>query len=459
MLSEEQKKAILDRMNQKEEQPVSNSVDLRTRLDELRSKRDSAKQTVNQLPPEQEELDNLPEEPGMLEKASNITEKVLGPPSRLLYGSFGKSAGTLFTSGLASGAELAGKETIFGADVEKLKEQEEDITAGDIAFTTLELLPGGGLLGKALKKLPGGKFIAEGISNTIGKLTGKQKEKAIKMFTEALAPTTKKTKSQAGKIVPGLLEKEVKGSLPKIEKIAQQQISEQGSKINEIIKNLPEGSKIKVKPVVDSISEWQSKFVVDGKAINPKAVKLGDDLKEIFVQFGDEVDTESMRKVRQILDKEVALGSGFTADVITKLDTQVKKEITDSIRNEIAKEVPELAKVNKEYTFWKNVDDVVGGTIERTKGQSGRLREGIGTLTGGAAGISGGLQTAVAGAVIGKIVTKVVNSAAWKTLSAIQRNKIADYVAEGNKEKLFNYLRRTSVITRNEYQKYKQDSE
>lgn len=391
-----------------------------------------------------------PEKKGLLQKTSELSEKTFGKASDLLFGTTGKTVGTVLTQGLASGASLAGKETVLGADVKKLREQEQKITPTDIAFTTLELLPGGGMLGKALKKLPGGKLIAEGINNTIGKLAKSQKEKAVKLFTEALAPTTKVTKKEAEKVVPGLIDKGVKGSLQKIETRATKELTETGAKIDEIIEALPEGSKIKVKPVVDSITDWQQGYIVQGKVINDKAVKLGDDLKQVFTQFGDIVDTKNMRQIRQILDEEIAMGKGFTADVITKIDTKVKYEATKAIREELAKEVPGLDALNKEYTFWKSVEDVVGATLERTKGQSGRLREGAGALLGGISGAKGGVETALIGAAIGKIMTKVINSPTWKTTSAGVRNEIADALVSGNRERLFNVIRMSGILTKNE---------
>ena len=274
--------------------------------------------------------------------------------------------------------------------------------------------------------------MARKIDDAVKLLSGKSKEKAINLYTEALAPTTKATKTRAEKIVPELLERKVVGRLQKIKKKAGKFVTEFGSKIDDAFDALPDELVVKVKPIVGSITDWQQGFMVKGKVINKSAVRLGDELKQVFVQFGDDVDVKSMRKIRQILDEDIARGGGFTADVVTKLDTSVKKAATSNIRGLLAKDFPEIAKLNKTFSFWNNVDDVVGKTLKRTAGQSGKLRTRIGQGVGAAVGTTLGPEGAVAGTFLGGKIVQGLNSAMWKTRSAVWRNRFADALIDGS---------------------------
>jgi hypothetical protein len=49
--------------------------------------------------------------------------------------------------------------------------------------------------------------------------------------------------------------------------------------------------------------------------------------------------------------------------------------MADSLRNELSKAAPDLAMLNKEFSFYKKLEDILGATITRTKPQSGMLRQ------------------------------------------------------------------------------------
>jgi len=111
------------------------------------------------------------------------------------------------------------------------------------------------------------------------------------------------------------------------------------------------------------------------------------------------------------------------------------REAANAIRRELAKASPDVARINKEFSFWKNVDRVVGQTIQRTasqaKGLGQQIAESVATPAGAAAVASGNPGPAVAIAVP-VLLRKVLQSPQWKTFSAVQKDRLAEALARGD---------------------------
>jgi len=408
----------------------------------------------------QEQSASIPEQKeSLLSKAAGAIDVVMKPASDFLFGSTGKAVGSVITSGIAGAAELAGKKEFGKALQEQVggfgAEKPSEVTPTNIAFTALELYPGGGFLTSALKKIPGGAMMATKIEEAVKILGKNQQEKAIKLYTEALAPTTKQTKRQAAKIVPELLKRGEKagivGGLETIKQKAAAGMEVAGQSIDELLKVIGDKAK-EVKPILERLELAKTRFVVEGVVIEPKAVAAIDDVMKTILEFGKEASIKSLRKVRQIWDASIAEKGGFEKfqDELTSFAIKAKKEGSNAIRTLLAKESPELATLNKEFTFWRNVDDVITATLERTSGQSGRLKERIGSAIGAGIGsTTGGLTGALAGTEFGRRIVGALNSAAWKTRSALWRKKFADTLLKGDKEGLNLLLKELGVGIKN----------
>jgi len=391
------------------------------------------------------------QEKGFLEKASDLAENTLGKASDFLFGSTGKAVGGLATSAIGSATALAGKEKL-GSRLEEIGA--EAITPGNVAFAALELYPGGGFLSKALKKIPGGAKLISKLDDVLKILPKSQQSKAVKLYTEALAPTTKETKAIAKKVIPGLIEKgEKAGVLSGISKIgakAKSEIVKFGSKIDDVIELLPKDKRVKLQPVLKAIDDWGKRYIVDDVVVNEKAVGLADNLADMFKKFGGDLDVGNVRRVRQVLDEAISQGKGFTADTITKLDVSLKKKAADALRGELAQEVPELAKLNKQFSFWRGVDDVVSETLKRKASQTSLIRKGVGASIGAKIGSFFGMGGTATGAVVGSKVSEALGSAAWKTRNAVWRNNFAKAVVAGQTEKVLLMMKTLGVVTKNE---------
>lgn len=201
------------------------------------------------------------------------------------------------------------------------------------------------------------------------------------------------------------------------------------------------GVRVDATPLLDALEDYKAQFKVGKIVVNRPAVAAAEDLQRIVKQLGnngslEKVSFQSLRKLRQILDSNVAHAKGYAGKTLKEgsaLDTQ--KELANAIRGELAKKSPELAKVNAEYSFWKNVDKVVGDTVERTKGQSGGLEKGIATAGGVAGGLAhGGPAGAILYGVMARQFQRIISSPGWKMVSATQKARLADMLAAGQVE-------------------------
>ncbi len=346
--------------------------------------------------------------PTGLEKAGATAAARLAPEASKL------ASGALKLGGRALGgaAEFGGKTAIQ--------------TGGDLKATGQAALLGGVTSGV-------GGLISEGAA----KLAPKLEESAARSMTQALGPTTKTMKLQAEKVVPGLIDRGFKGitrsdlaakSAASLEKATEE--------LNRVIDTIPPKSRIPVRPILKSILDAKAAYIVDGVAVEPKAVKALNDMAKTVKELGPNVSFESLRALRQILDKAVSKSKGFLMDEVGTYSIAAKREATNAIRSELAKRFPDLAKVNAEYSFWRNVDDILNETLTRTAGQSKPLGEQLLGAAGAAGGLArGGITGAVTGAVVMSNLRKAMTSAGWRTVSAAVKNDLAKALANNELEK------------------------
>ena len=395
-----------------------------------------------------------------LGKIAEFGEKTFGRASGL-FKTFGKTAGTLVgsfgeqTEKFTRPKELEQK--IDPALAQKLKEQglsdeairqkllvkperafkPEEITKADIAFTALEIYPGGGFVSQLLKKIKGGEILATGFNNLLNKIPANLRESAVKQYSEALGATTLKLKSKTAKVVPELLERKEKIiSLGKISQKAKDIMGTVGESIKAIERKLPQEKMTAVKPLISGLKKMINRHIVDGKIVNSNAVSATIDTMKIITQFGDKISTRSLIKVRRLLDDSIALANkDFTKSEGLTMTMKAKEKLANTIRKELAKDLPDLAKVNREFSLWSNVSKVVDATIARRATQTGGLTRQIATIAGAVAGIPGGVGKVILGGLAGRGVVKLLQSSAYKTISAINKKRLADLIASGDIKK------------------------
>ena len=286
---------------------------------------------------------------------------------------------------------------------------------------------------------------------------------AEKKSAQALGATTKADKQLSEKIVPELLSRRVtfatRGGL--LQK-AQSSVEDVGGQLEETYSRLPPDTKIDIAPVIKRLEDAKDRFITTGAGgqrvvVDAAGYKAADQLQQTIISLAQDphklitnsdVSVNSLREARQILDKSIAkTGKSFALGAKDSAVLAAQKSGANAIRNELAQEFPQIAKINKEYNFWKNVETVVGNTVQRTKSQATpvgeTIAEGAGAVIGATKG--GGLGNIVLGATGYKLLKSVVTSPAWRQTSAVARSTLADALIKGNKEQALYVLNRLAV--------------
>jgi hypothetical protein len=167
------------------------------------------------------------------------------------------------------------------------------------------------------------------------------------------------------------------------------------------------------------------------------------------------VPAEKMRHLRQYFDSISAKAGRFEGqNMADQSVAAAHSAAADSIREELAKVYPDIAAINKEYSFWKDLSKVTQDTILRKTGHG----DGISKTIMGAAGFA---KAGVPGKVAMETLDRAAKSTIWRTVSAVQKNKLADALAKGNRgeaERIINQIGAfvTSATARNRKQPEKE---
>lgn len=378
---------------------------------------------------------SLKKQSGLDKLANNPITKGFEKTAEFLFGSTAKTVGGMITGGIGDAMWLKGyadrdKKTMEqGQKLQAIRDK--NLTKTNIAFTALELYPGGGQVTKALKKLPGGEAVANFIAKSMPESL---RAGAVKGMSEALGATTKELKAKTAKVAPELLKrKTVIASLPKFADEAAALKNQAGQAVKKAENMLPVFKKQAVKPLVEKVSKMRSRFIVNGKIIDENAVRAIDNVIDSVIQFGDEIPETQLVKIKRILDKSVSIANkNFTKDEGLSLATEAKEGIANAIRNVLNSSNPKLAAANKEFSLWADVVKITEETLKRRSTQTGGLTRFIGPLIGGGAGLaSGNAINAAAGYFATSGAIKLLQSPLWKTVSAKTKNDLAEYLAKG----------------------------
>ena len=262
------------------------------------------------------------------------------------------------------------------------------------------------------------------------------KSHAEDLYAKALSPTKQTTKFLTqNKVVPGLLQRGEYGSLKGLSNKAEDATADIGDQMNTLMS--ARGSQtMSTKPILDSLEKAKQSYIVNGVPLNPDAIKPIEDLQSRISDMGNssqtlgpgnQVSFNSLRNAKQILDNPVAAKGGYAGvSVGDKYVLSAQKTAANSIRAELAKADPDMAKLNAEYSFWSNVGDVVDSTILRRTGQQGGLL-GNGTAEVLGAAAKGGTGAAIASGA--NLARKGATSGLARTFRSVQWSKLGNALA------------------------------
>ncbi len=184
--------------------------------------------------------------------------------------------------------------------------------------------------------------------------------------------------------------------------------------------------------------------------LDARPIQQIEKLQKTLRELGDDARVDQLVAVRRAWDKVVAQTGGYAhraggaigIPLREQTEAWAKREATGAIRQLLKTEVPELAAINKEFAFWKDIDDVLTQTLKRTQPQGPGLGRQVAEAAGAAAGSSAGLGPAILTAKAARLAQTVFTSPRWRLVDAKLRDGLADAITSGSAGRV------TSALTR-----------
>ena len=291
-------------------------------------------------------------------------------------------------------------------------------------------------LGQGTGSYVGSELVGAGVKTAAKPLASLLEKSASAQYLKALAPTKARNKVLAQKVTPELINRGVSGSLEGIKGTAQANLDDIGPQIDQAINDpvrahlynaIPQAKQLAIQPVLDALESYkQEGGMVNGVKVDPDLVNKATKLQRIVSQLGPDVSYESLNRVRRIWDAKVAKAGGYAGQSLAEGSmVDAMREGANAIRSELAKDRPDIAKLNSEYSFWSKVNQVVGDTIQRRSGQEGAVMPKLAGIGGAATG-----HTPMGVAMYG--LGRIIQSPRWRTFSAIKKTQIANAIAAGD---------------------------
>jgi hypothetical protein len=253
-----------------------------------------------------------------------------------------------------------------------------------------------------------------------------------------LAPRGEEARAIAQKVAPELVERRFtaltrQGFVDKAGKL----MDDAGQAFNDELSRVPPGYQLNQQGILKALDNAKAKLNLQAldKAGNlvpasPQAepvLKFIDGLKDI-VQNADP-SFMNMLKIRRNWDQIIDVAKGFNLPS-DRLQTIAQKYGTDEIRAELAKATPDLKTIGQEFSLWKNVTDLATDMGERyVRKAPPRLLPMIGA---GAGAVTGGPAGAILGFSETSALQRLFDSAAWQTMSAASKSRLADAITSGS---------------------------
>jgi len=281
-----------------------------------------------------------------------------------------------------------------------------------------------------------------GASEAVPGLSDFLKKSAAKNYEDVLNPTKQGTKFQTQKIMPQLLqERPIAASRQGLQTKAEGMADQYGQQIEQQVQSLQ--GNMRAQPVLDSLDKLRNKFVVNGVNLRPEVSSAIDTAQDQMKQMaqGGQLSFQDAVAARRVLDNAVAESKGWGGYNISDASlTNVRKEFSNSLRNEISKANPDLAALNAKFSFWKNLSDVMDATIQRKTGQVGAFSKLQTVVAAGAGMASGGVEGAVEAGAAMKVLNNTINSTGWNTVSGATKSAIADALSAGKFKNVISLL-------------------
>ena len=350
----------------------------------------------------------------------------------------------------------------------------------------------------AISAAQGGSPLAGAAVGAAGPVLGKSVEAAVPalrrsaqgLMEKALGGRKERYKAMASQVAPEILRRNVGGRTGLSRDALLEQATRNASAASKQIDAVLEqagGNSVQTTPIVEALEQAKAAFRVPRSAtaaelaankklaatarevspgqfevdevLDARPLRQLEQLQRTITNLGETATVSQIVAARRAWDNVVAQAGGFAhraagAIGVPLKDTSeawAKREATTAIRKVLASDVPDLAAVNKEFAFWKNIKDVLRQTVQRTTPQEGSLGRNIMMAGGMVAGASSGegvvdrAEKAFIFGTLAKRMDMVFRSPRWRMASAQMRSNLADAIAEGNAPKVTFFLNRISA--------------
>jgi hypothetical protein len=312
-----------------------------------------------------------------------------------------------------------------------------------------------------------GGAVAPVIGTMVEGLPGRLKEKAAEKVVQALGPTKERYKAIATRLAPKILQRGLGGSRASLQTQAAETLGRVGDELDTALTQYGQQAVTTTQPVLDALETAKDAFrttTPTGAVVEfePRSIRQLNSLQEVIRGLGPQPTVEQLVAVRRAWDRVVDQAGGFahraTGAIGVPLkdisEAWAKREATGAIRQLLKTEVPDLGAINKEWSFWKDLNDVLTQTMQRTQpqgpGVGQMLARGAGGVAGAALGAGGGPLTG-AGATLGAaqlaaMAQKAMTSPQWRLVDARLRNRLADALVNNNAGELAVVLSRINAV-------------
>lgn len=292
------------------------------------------------------------------------------------------------------------------------------------------------------------------------------RDKAETLVVQALGPTKERFKAMAERLAPEILKRGLGGSREALQARAADMVEQAGQRVDDALQQYG-GQAVDTAPILSALEGAKDAFRTTGAngavvEFETRAIRQLSGLQQIIADLGPSPRVDQLVAVRRAWDKVVDQAGGYAQraggaigmPLRDQSEAWAKREATGAIRSLLADDVPDLAAINKEFAFWKGIDDVLTQTLKRTApqkpGLGGQIAEAAGQAVGSVAGSGAGVPGTIGGAlVLGRVANMaqaVLGSPRWKFVDAKLRNTLADAIASGNQSSIVSALWRASAV-------------
>lgn len=267
----------------------------------------------------------------------------------------------------------------------------------------------------------------------------------------ALSATTKGNKIRTQNVVPRLVDERFTASSAKNAAAqAKARVQAVGQQIDDAFNALPDEAAVPLQPIAETLANRAiQKATVPGPngtriPANPQAEKMIANAEDLVRRLGDagttlpdgslSISVRALRRFKQEFDEIGKQAGRFEGKTLADQSSAASQALAgDVARDALNTAFPEIAALNKDFSFWKNVQQVAADAALRKTGQTHAVTKGIFQATGAGLGANfGGPVGAIAGGYAGGKLAEGLYSPAFLTQRAAKQAAMADRIAKFN---------------------------